>query len=99
MERQNEYVQICVACCKLNRENRKNLPFICPKTNMPCFAIDPKYLIPEMNEKMLDMVSNNKSRLPIDSEYIDKHFVDTRCEVFEDLAQKGNKTIYTMKAY
>lgn len=101
----NEYIQICIGCCKLNRENSKTVPLICPKTNMPCFAFEPKYLIPEVSEEMISFLEkfniNNKEnpRVPIDSKYISKHFVNTRCEAFEMLAKKGNKTIYTMEAY
>lgn len=106
MDYQNGYVQICVACCKLNRENSKTLPLVCPKTNMACFGINPKYLIPQISKELCQFVDIyqrenklDKPRLPINSRYIDKSFVDTRCEAFEDLAQKGNKTIYTMEAY
>lgn len=106
MNYKDGYVQICVACCKLNKENSKTLPLICPKTNMPCFAIKPDYLIPKISEELICFAESfnitnkkDKTRLPIECKYIDKNFIDTRCEAFDDLASKGNKTIYTMETY
>lgn len=101
---QNGYVQICVGCCQLNSQNRKTLPLKCPKTNMPCFAIKPEYLIPKPSEEMVAYLASynggsREIRLPLDCKYIDESFVRTRCEAFQDLAKKGNKTIYTMEAY
>ena len=37
----------CVGCVKLNSENRKTLPVICPNSGMPCFAVLPKYVTME----------------------------------------------------
>ena len=100
----NDYIQICVACCKINKENSKTLPLICPQTKMPCFAIEPQYLIPEPSEEMICFLegfnnNNTQPRVPINSKYIDKNYIDTRCAAFDDLQKKGNKTIYTMNAY
>lgn len=106
MDMINEYVQICVSCCKINCENSKTLPLVCPKTNMACFAINPQYLIPKISEELCQFVStyqelskDEKPRLPISCQYIDQNFVNSRCEAFEKLATEGNKTIYTMDAF
>ena len=104
MDYQNGYVQICVGCCQINSQNRKTLPMLCPKTKMPCFAIRPDYLIPKPSKEMIAFLAqyNGESReirIPIDCKYIDGDFVRTRCEAFQDLAKKGNKTIYTMEAF
>ena len=102
----NGYVQICVSCCKLNQENSKTLPMICPQTNMPCFAINPKYLIPTPSMELVSFIEgfnmvnkSDKPRLPINCKYIDENFVSIRCKAFDELASKGNKTIYTMEAF
>lgn len=104
MNKQNGYVQICVGCCQINSQNSKTLPLICPQINMPCMAIDPKYLIPKISEEMVIFLGevnkdSEKVRIPIDCKYIDQDFVKTRCSAFTDLAKQGNKTIYTMQAY
>lgn len=101
---ENGYVQICVTCCQVNSQNSKTLPLVCPKINMPCLAIDPKYIIPKISEEMVIFLSefnegNGKARIPIDCKYIDSDFVKTRCNAFTELSKLGNKTIYTMKAY
>ncbi len=106
MNENPEYVQICITCCKINNENKKTLPMICPKIQMPCLAIEPKYLIPKIDENFIkylagyNIAHNTKeNRVPIDSKYIDKNFVESRCAAFDDLQKKGMKTIVAMEAY
>ena len=99
MEFEDYYVNICVGCCKINSENRKTLPFMCPSTKMPCFCINPSELSsPEKIDDLIKRLSPD-GRIAIDSEDIDQHFVQTRLDAFEDLAKKGDKTIYTLPAY
>lgn len=104
MNKQNDYAQICIGCCQINSQNSKTLPLICPRINMPCMAIEPKYLMPKISEEMVTFLGevnkdSEKVRIPIDCKYIDQDFVKTRCSAFSDLAKQGNKTIYTMQAY
>lgn len=103
-----DYIQICVACCQINKYNEKTLPFICPRTNMPCFAIKPDKLdSPEkINNLILYLKQLNPNeddsenfRIPINCDCIDQYFVQTRCSAFEDLLKQGNTTILTMDAY
>ena len=103
------YIQICIPCCQINSQNKKTLPLICPRTNMPCFAIEPNYLIPEISEEMEKFLikfnaknsqnANFDLRIPMDCKYISQEYLNTRYEAFNKLAKEGNKFIYTMPVY
>ena len=76
-----DYIQICVACCQINKYNKKTLPFICPRTGMPCFAIKPdRFDSPERVTALIlylkqfnpDEDDSEKFRMPMNCSCIDQ---------------------------
>lgn len=65
---------MCVSCVK---QNNNAVPFICPKTEMPCFAIKPEQL--DSKRKLNDLVLKigPSGIIPLDHECIDQEFVKT----------------------
>ena len=99
-----ESIKICVTCCQINSQSRKSLPFICPRLQIPCLAINPAWLSTEekLKEMMLEIssrASDDPERIPMDSRIIDREYVESRCRTFDTLQKAGNKNIYRLEAY
>lgn len=102
---------LCITCCQINKYNKKSLPVRCPKTKTFCFAINPQYVIPEIDDEFLDyVVEHNKlrdeypeevdiARIEMDSKFIDKEFIKVNCMCFDKLAKDGDKGVYCAEAY
>ena len=95
----SDYVQICVTCCKINKENRKSLPFMCPKTQMPCFAVNPDELSSPQRIDAVIKKLDASGRISMNDASIDQSFVTSRIEAFDKLKEQGNKTIYAIDAF
>lgn len=98
----------CVACCHINGQNKRTLPPICPSLDVACLAIVPKWL---ERENLLDfMVGIDKHecnrdtwdieppRVPMDSEYIDKEFLERMEQSFKEYQDKGIR-VELMESY
>lgn len=102
----------CLGCCKINKENRGTLPFFCKKIQMPCMAIESKYITTEQgNIELMEFAFkwnkiNEKAtyeavtsmRIPMDSEYIDKQFVNRQIGAFDKLVENGEITIFDLES-
>jgi len=99
----------CVACCYINGQNKKTLPCICPSLDMPCLAIVPKWVNDEENlldfiigldkhECNRDIGDNDDPRVPMNSEYIDKAFLDRMEQSFKECKDKGIR-VELMESY
>lgn len=75
----------CSVCCTavFYGTDDKTFPIICPETNMPCFAISPEYLIPNISKDILEYMASNKE-IPLNSKIIDTNFVDTNIKAYKD---------------
>lgn len=99
----------CVACCYINGQNKRTLPCLCPSLDMPCFAIVPKWVENENNlldfmvgisnhECNKDIADEDEPRVPMDSEYIDKAFLDRMEQSFKECQSKGIR-VEIMESY
>lgn len=102
----------CLGCCKINKENRGTLPFFCKKIQMPCMAIEPQYIETQSGkEKLMEFAFSvnrirevltyeavQNMRIPMDSEYIDKQFVERHIESFDKLVENGGITIFDLES-
>jgi hypothetical protein len=90
---------ICILCCQENFR-KKSLPCICPRTDLPCWAIDQKCfeeenllnLIVELDNdecnKYLD--ERDEPRISMHNKYIDQSFLEQIQKVYKT-CDKGEK--------
>ena len=98
MEKYNQdYIAICIPCCKINKENSKTLPNICPKTQMPCLAF--KQSVIADHKMVMNLFFNATGRVEMDGEFIDNEYVEECCANFEKIRKIQGNWICTMDAY
>ena len=78
----------CVVCAHTNEMKSKSFPVVCPNLQMPCMAIDSKYVLNEEEaEKMIQVAAKNKGRAPM--EYIDQTFLKNMRDGYHTILKSG----------